>query len=67
MEKTQSISVSISIIGRFDSVDDPRMERAGKRKFGNVIAGENGCVAIQTLNSPTEYRPATLSGSSFHS
>ena len=65
MEKTQS--VSISIIGRFDSVDDPRMERAGKRKFGNVIEGADGCVAIQTLNSPTEYHPATLSGSSFHS
>ena len=36
MEKTQS--VFISIIDRFASVDDPRMERAGKRKLGDTIA-----------------------------
>ena len=36
MEKTQS--VSISIIDRFASVVDPRMERAGKRKLGDIIA-----------------------------
>ena len=36
MEKTQS--ASISIIDRFAGVDDPRMERAGKRKLGDIIA-----------------------------
>ena len=35
MEKTQSIS----IIDNFASVDDPRMERAGKRKLGGAISG----------------------------
>ena len=36
MEKTQS--VFISIIDRFASVVDSRMERAGKRKLGDIIA-----------------------------
>ena len=35
MEKTQSIS----IIDNFASVDDPRMERAGKRKLGGGVSG----------------------------
>ena len=34
MEKTQSSS--ISIIDRFAGIDDPRMERAGKRNFGDI-------------------------------
>ena len=34
MEKTQS--ASISIIDRFAGIDDPRMERAGKRNLGDI-------------------------------
>ena len=42
MEKTQS--ASISIIDRFAGGDDPRMERAGKRKLGDIIAVGVGAV-----------------------
>ena len=47
MEKTQS--ASISIIDRFASVDDPRMERAGKRNLGDIIAGADNRVDIESL------------------
>ena len=36
MEKPQSVFISIT--DRFASVDDPRMERAGKLKIGDTIA-----------------------------
>ena len=37
VEKTQSASIPIS--DRFAGVDDPRMERAGKRELGDVTSG----------------------------
>ena len=57
MGKTQSASISISIIDRFASVDDPRMERAGKRKLGDrspirdVIAGADNRVDIESFGN----------------
>ena len=66
MEKTQS--VSISIIDHFASVDDPRMERTGKRQARRhhrvdiraVIAGADGWVDIETFGNAKSDRFETF-------
>ena len=45
---------------RFASVDDPRMERAGKRNLGEIIAGADSRVDIETFGSAKIDRRETL-------